>query len=90
MDFITKLIAQLDQDKPMWYTEWATSRELAHYASNVESITFQWERMVATGMDPISHLKESQAALKRTVANRLFHRILNAGISCGIVSEINQ
>lgn len=88
--FIDRLIAQLDSDQPRWYLEWATSNELLKYSSNCETITYQWERLSNSGLDPLEHLRGAKVLLKQAVAQRLFHRILNASISANIMKESDQ
>lgn len=72
MDFIETLKTQLDQDQPRWWYDWATGDELRDFAR-----------------DTLYHTSgEAQTRLRNHIAQRLFHRILNASLTAGIVREL--
>ncbi len=73
-DFIEKMKTQLDQDQPRWWIDWATGPETQRFVSNT---------MYKTA-------GEAQTELRNSVANRLFHRVLNASIGAGLMEQINE
>jgi hypothetical protein len=64
---------RLDKDQPHWYINWADQRELQSYAFEMKA-----------GENSEWAVKQ----LRASVANRLFHRILNAAEAAGIVKGV--
>jgi len=76
---LEEISTQLDKDQPNWYIDWAIGSELEQYARDtVQAKT----RMGAEVM-----IVEATRRLKNRVASRLFHRILNASLSAGVIAE---
>lgn len=72
MDNIEKLMTQLDKDQPRWFIDWANERELRDVALSVD-----------TGMPA----DRSMSKLRAAVGNRMLHRVVNAALGSGIVSD---
>jgi len=67
----TRRMEALDRSQPGWEIDWADQRELQTHLQETKS------RLSRAHAD---------ARLRVSVANRIFHRVLNAGIECGVVS----
>lgn len=66
------LIDRLNADQPHWFIDWADGQEMRHFALDIAA----------------GHARSiAEARLQKAVAQRLFGRIINAAICCGIVTE---
>lgn len=69
-DWTHTLMDQLDRDEPGWYMAWATGEEGTRTLGMLQGH---------------KDVERAQAQLKGMIARRLFHRVINAAISAGIV-----
>ena len=65
------IIDQLDKDQPHWFIDWATGGELSDFAYNAAKRDVEY----------------AQQRLKIQIAQRVFHRLLNAALVVGVVAE---
>lgn len=76
----------LDRHQPGWEIEWADQRELQDYARSVEI------HRTGTADGTILRLlmERAHGRLRTSVGNRMFHRVLNAALECGVVEMSNS
>jgi hypothetical protein len=85
IDFPARLADQLDKDQPQWYIQWATGSELEAYSIDVLRCT---QRSMEMGLGAYTlSMRNITQRLRSSVANRLFHRILNAASAAGIFDQ---
>ena len=66
------IIDQLDKDQSHWFIDWATGGELADFAYNAATRDVEY----------------AQQRLKMHIAQRVFHRLLNAALVVGVVAKV--
>lgn len=72
-DWRETLIAQLDKDQSLWFIDWASQDDLRDFVYAVAKAGRAIEVQVQM--------------LKHRVSNRMFHRIINASLSAGLVKD---
>lgn len=73
-DWFEKLTAQLDKDQPFWYVKWASQQALQQFAIRVISYP--------------QDIKDATESLRDSGNLSRMHRIINAGLGAGIISEV--
>jgi len=71
-DYLDRLIAQLDKDRPLWHIEWASEMELKQHLGAI---------LAGVNRD----IRERR--LKRTVAERIFPWVMMSAITAGLVKR---